>query len=94
MNTVPDQLDGATVLATAPATDDQVGIDYTDGTSIKIAYFAVAQYPNNGQRAYLFGVSTDHQVVSDFLYDSVEQAQSEAVRNGWVQPSTWRSQAR
>jgi len=90
MQNVPEQLDGATVISVAPSTPGQTGIDYQSGEPIAIEYFAVAQYPDDQPRAYLFGVSVDHRVVCDYLDDSIEEAQMQAVRNGWVQPSAWR----
>ena len=90
MQDVPEQLDGATVVLVAPATSGQVGHNYETGEPVAIAYYAVAQYPSVGPRAYLFGVSAGHEVVSDDPWDSIEEAKSVAVRSGMVEASAWR----
>jgi hypothetical protein len=90
MQDVPEQLDGATVLLVAPATSGQVGHSSETGEPVAVAYYAIAHYPSDGPRAYLFGVSAAHEVVSDDLWDSIEEAKSVAVRSGMVEPSAWR----
>ena len=90
MQDVPEQLDGATVVLVAPATSGRVGHTLETGESVAIAYYAIAQYPSDGPRAYLFGVSAGHEVVFDDLWDSIEEAKSVAVRSGMVEPTTWR----
>src|SRR5687767_6642033 len=71
---VPEQLDKARVLSVAPAKPGQIGHAYDTGVPVPIAYFAIAQYPNDAPRAYLFGVSGAHEVLSDTLWDSPEEA--------------------
>ena len=90
MQDVPEQLDGAIVVSIAPATPGRAGVNYATGEPVLIEYFAVAQYSSDGLRAYLFGVTADHQVACDYLHDSIEEAQTEAVQDGWVEPWTWR----
>ena len=77
-------LDGAIVLSTAAATPGQVGSTYNDTSEVPIHYFAIAQYPEDAPRAYLFGVSADHVVLCDFYYDSPEDAATAAKDSGDV----------
>jgi hypothetical protein len=91
MDDVPLTLDGATVRWVAPATPGQVGHDYETGDPVAIAYYAIAQYEQDGRRAYLFGVSAGHEVVSDTLWDSVEEAKSVAANSSMASPSMWRA---
>jgi hypothetical protein len=91
MDDVPEQLDGARVRCVAPAMPGLVGHDYETGEAVDIAYYAIAQYERDGQRAYLFGVSADHQVISDTLWETVEEAKSVAARSGMAIPSQWRA---
>jgi hypothetical protein len=89
MDDAPEKLDGATVRWVAPATPGQIGHDET-GEPIAIAYYAIAQYESDGQRAYLFGVTADHEVVADTLWESVEEAKSVAANSSMASPSMWR----
>jgi hypothetical protein len=87
---VPEQLERATVLFVAPATPGRIGHNYETGEPVAIAYYALAQYPGEAPRTYLFGVSVGHEVVSDGLWDSIEDAKSVAVNSGMVEPTAWR----
>jgi hypothetical protein len=80
----PRSLDGALVLSAAPAVAGQLGYDYETGASVPIHYYAIAQYPSDGRRAYLFAVSADHQVVGDSLWDSLAEAAQVALDSGHV----------
>ena len=91
MDDVPEKLDGATVRWFAPATPGQMGHDYETGDPVPVAYYAIAQYEGDGQQAYLFGVSADHQVVADTLWESVEEAKSVAANSSMVNPSMWQT---
>ena len=90
MDEAPEQLNGAVVRCVAPAMPGCVGHDYETGEPVNIAYFAIAQYEGDGERAYLFGVSASHQVVSDGLWESVAEAKSVAAHSGKVGSSAWR----
>jgi hypothetical protein len=90
MDDVPEKLDGAMVLWVAPATPGQIGHDYETGERVPIAYYAIAQYGGDGHRAYLFGVSADHEVVADTLWDNIEEAKSVAANSSMASPSMWR----
>lgn len=80
----PQSLDGALVIATAPALAGQFGHDYETGESVPIDYFAIAQYPSDTSRAYLFAVSVDHQVIGDSLWDSIAEAAQVALDSDQV----------
>jgi hypothetical protein len=91
MDDVPEKLDGAIVRWVAPATPGRVGHNYETGEPVAIAYYAISQYERDGQRAYLFGVSADHEVVADTLWDSIEEAKSVAANSSMASPSTWQA---
>ena len=93
MDEAPKQLDGAAVRFVAPAMPGCTGYDYETGEPVNIAYFAIAQYEGGGDKAYLFGVSATHQVVSDTLWESIAQAKSVAAHSGMASRSAWRQRA-
>ena len=80
----PQSLDGALVLSAAPAVAGQSGYNYETGASVPIHYYAIAQYPSDEPRAYLFAVSDTHQVVGDSLWDSLAEAAQVALDSGHV----------
>jgi hypothetical protein len=80
----PQSLDGALVRSVAPAVAGRIGYDYETGESVPIHYYAIAQYPSDEPRAYLFAVSADHQVVGDSLWDSLAEAAQVALASGHV----------
>ena len=80
----PETLDGALLLSTAPATANQIGTNYETGEPVRISYFAIACYPKTSREFYLFGVSATHDVVSDFDFDSPEDAAAVALASGFV----------
>ena len=55
MAKVPQSLDGASVLAIAPAYAGRLGFDYETGDRVAVLYYAIAQYAGDEPRAYLFG---------------------------------------
>jgi hypothetical protein len=61
-------------LFTAPAVEGQIGHNYSTGEPVAISYFAIATYGEHELRVYLFGVSSTHEVVSDFAYESPDDA--------------------
>ena len=71
-NSFPKELDGAKVLYyTDKANYGEVR--YPDGTICDyISYLAICVYPKD-QSYYVFGCDEDYEVVSDDLWDSVEE---------------------
>ena len=80
----PETLDGAQVVSTAPATPNQIGTDYETGEAVVTSYFAIAHYPKSPRSFYLFGVSAAHDVMSDFVFRSAEDAVESALASGFV----------
>jgi hypothetical protein len=93
MDDVPEQLDRAVVRCVAPAMAGAIGHDYETGEPVIIAYYAIAQYAGDEPRAYLFGVSAEHEVVSDYLEDSIADAKEVAAHSNMASPSAWRDRA-
>jgi hypothetical protein len=90
MSTFPRQLDGANVLWVAPAIPGRLGLDYETGLPVAVVQNAVAQYPGDEPRAYLFAVSADHSVVGDGLWESPEEAMRVAINSGLVKEKDWK----
>lgn len=83
MENVPTTLDIAVVLLVAKAKNDLWGHSYETGEKMPICYFAIAQYEGD-KSAYLFGVTASHEVVCDFLHESVLEAEQSASLSGFV----------
>jgi hypothetical protein len=89
----PTHLDGARVLCVAPALEgDQSGHSYDSGERIPICYHAIAKYDHD-PGIYLFSVSAEHEVIGDWLEDSVETFIQMLEADG-IERSQWRSFAK
>lgn len=90
MNAFPLQLDGAHVLWFAEAISGQNGHDYETGQPLPISKYAVAQYPGDEPRVYLFAISSDHNVVGDSVWGSPEEALRASIDSGFVRDGGWK----
>ena len=70
------------------------GRSYETGERLSGFFVAIAQYENDLHRAYLFLVSENFEVIGDFLYDSIKEAQMGdyygSIKGNWIscEPST------
>ena len=75
----PKELDGAKVLYYAPQ-DDYGAIRYPDGEiADKFRYLAICKYAKD-EGYYLFCCDEKYDVVSDWLYTSIEECMESASR--------------
>ena len=76
----PETLDGAKVLFYTSKGNYGV-MRYTTGEVFdNILYYAICKYEND-TRFYLFGCNADFEVITDCLWDSVEECQHIAQRS-------------
>ncbi len=92
----PTELDGATLLyftVTTDGGDFGVAHDLDADQDIPIVSLAICRYSDSPEQVYLFACDANWTVRGDLLYDSVEEAKSDAERYYETGPLTWRSRS-
>ncbi|MBU1412040.1 ADP-ribosylglycohydrolase family protein, partial [Myxococcota bacterium] len=90
----PTELDGAALLyftVTTDGGDFGVAHDLDADQDIPIVSLAICRYSDSPEQVYLFACDANWTVRGDLLYDSVEEAKSDAERYYETGPLTWRA---
>jgi hypothetical protein len=88
----PTKLDGAALLHFTMAADgSDLGIvrDLDADQEIAIQALAICRYADSSDQVYLFACDANWTVRGDLLYDSVEDAKSDAERYFETGPLSW-----
>ncbi len=94
MTELPPELDGADLLcfAVAPNDSDFGFVQELDTPQdIAITALAICRYPGQPEQVCLFACDANRNIRGDLLYDSIEEAKTEAERYYQTGPLSWQS---